>query len=406
MARGKSASHTGEESPMLTTELLRFDIDKTTVKPRYLRRKHADHYLSMAGRVLDIYLQHVGKSRQELESALVEFESDSVSYRIIRGLAKMVEKFCQFTPPAKLDYEHLRQQLFDFAEAHRPIVLQPDLVHQTTRAEVLQQFTAEHGALPEDLYGDLPEKQILVSVDSQVTPEMIVRRYNLALAQGMLYRCHHLQIQIWDGYKIIFQYLKLARLMHGIRRVDDHYTVDVDGPVSLFRKSQKYGVKMAMFLPALMLAEKWQMSATVSTRKGQRYFYLNQDCGLSSYYKGDSGFDSSVEEAFQANFTKRETEWQIQREGEIVDLGESVLIPDFKFIHPDGRQVLLEIVGFWTPEYLEKKLQKLRQANLSNLIVAVNETLNCSREDFTGPVIFYKTRLKVKDVLAVLEDLS
>ncbi len=33
----------------------------------------------------------------------------------------------------------------------------------------------------------------------------------------------------------------------------------------------------------------------------------------------------------------------------------SVMIPDlFRLVHPDGRTFLLEIVGYWRPEYLKR----------------------------------------------------
>jgi len=56
------------------------------------------------------------------------------------------------------------------------------------------------------------------------------------------------------------------------------------------------------------------------------------------------------------------------------------MLPDFAIEHPDGRRVMFEIVGFWTPEYLEEKLAKIRAADRDNLIVAVSERLDCSSE--------------------------
>jgi predicted nuclease of restriction endonuclease-like RecB superfamily len=44
----------------------------------------------------------------------------------------------------------------------------------------------------------------------------------------------------------------------------------------------------------------------------------------------------------------------------------------------DGRRWLLEIVGFWTPQYLERKLALLRLARLSNLILCVDEARSCA----------------------------
>jgi len=37
------------------------------------------------------------------------------------------------------------------------------------------------------------------------------------------------------------------------------YEAVLDGPASLFSKSQKYGIRMANFLPALPLCDRWEM---------------------------------------------------------------------------------------------------------------------------------------------------
>ncbi len=388
---------------MLTSDLLRFSIDDRTITPRYIKRKHAETYLRIASDLLNIYQAHINKPRCELDKALTDYESDRVGYKILRGLAKMLDGFAEYEPLNNFDYPDLRRQLFSFAEKHRPVVRKQDLIHRETREIILAKFAAETSLEPDELYGDLPEKHILVALQKDVEPVDLIRRYNLALAQGILYRCTRIAVKVWDGYKIIFRYLKLAQLIHKVHKEDDHYLIEIDGPFSLFRKTQKYGVNLARFLPALLLADKWQMWAWVNTYEGERCFVLDQNCGLVSHYKKGHPFDSSVEEAFYNNFSKRKKNpWQILQEAEILDIGENVLIPDFKLMHPGGHEVLLEIVGFWTPEYLNKKIEKLSQVRLNNLIIAVNENLNCSKEDFTGHVIFYKNRLKVKDVLETL----
>jgi predicted nuclease of restriction endonuclease-like RecB superfamily len=63
----------------------------------------------------------------------------------------------------------------------------------------------------------------------------------------------------------------------------------------------------------------------------------------------------------------------------------------------------MEIIGYWTPEYLNRKINKLKQFKKKNLILAVNSQLNCSRDDFDAEVLLYRTGIKVKDVLAALE---
>ena len=47
-----------------------------------------------------------------------------------------------------------------------------------------------------------------------------------------------------------------------------------------------------------------------------------------------------------------------------------MLIPDFGF-EKEGLKVYLEVVGFWTPDYLERKIRKLSSiAGVDMIIVA------------------------------------
>ena len=389
---------------MLTADLVRSTIEGETIRPRYITRKQAAYYLKVAAELTDLIRQHAGKPRRELEEALIRLEGSRVGYKIFRGLASIVLKSTEFRPEQELDFPALRLQLFAFAEQFRPIIQTSDLLHQASRETVLQAYREQFGGLPRDLYGDLPEAHLLCITGPFPDPEAVLRRYNLALAQGLLYHCVRMQVRLWDSFKVVLRYLKLAGLMHHIMPEGESYRILVDGPVSLFQRTRRYGVNMSRFLPGLLLAQKWQMLAEISTPSGEKRFYLDQNCGLSSHYGRDDPFDSKVEAAFHRQFCKRKTEWHIEREGEIVDLGDTVLIPDFRFVHPDGRTGLLEIVGFWTPEYLQKKIDKINRAKRDDLLIAVNEKLNCSRDSFHGPVIFYKTRVKVKEVLAWLEN--
>ena len=68
----------------------------------------------------------------------------------------------------------------------------------------------------------------------------------------------------------------------------------------------------------------------------------------------------------------------------------------------------MEIVGFWHPDYLRRKLDKVKQADMANLILAVSERLNVGEEDIQeipGPVMFFKGKLEPRKVLEVVEEL-
>jgi len=110
-----------------------------------------------------------------------------------------------------------------------------------------------------------------------------VTRYNLALAQAVLYDATEMRIRVWDHFGTVFSYVKLFGLMHRIYPIDSDgervantdqaagYEAVLDGPASLFSKSQKYGIRMANFLPALpsVTAGRWLVRSS-STRRRRR----------------------------------------------------------------------------------------------------------------------------------------
>lgn len=395
---------------MLTSDLIRYRIIDDQITPAYITRKEAGRYLRVSEDLIGIYTSSVGLTQGEIKRRLEDYESTSTDYRIFRGLAKLLEEKATFSPPSDWDYPRLREKVFHQATKEYPIVIQPDLIYQTRRENVLESIAQKLGVstqeLGDGLYGDLPQNHILVDME-EITPEGLLRRYNLALAQGILYRALRMRIELSSNYKAVFRYIKLAGLIYLIEKNPQGvYSITLTGPASLLRRTQKYGVNMARFLPGLLLASKWRMWADVSTPAGLKVFSLNQDCGLHSHYHPEKLFDSKLEEIFACRFKKRQTEWKMEREGEIIDLRGRVFIPDFTFTHQDGRKASLEIVGFWTPEYLEKKLEKLRAAGRRDLIVAVNQTLNCSPDDFSGPVIFFKYALQPSQVLEKLKEIG
>ena len=101
------------------------------------------------------------------------------------------------------------------------------------------------------------------------------------------------------------------------------------------------------------------------------------------------------------------TEWELVRENDVLEFGAKVMSPDFALEHPDGRRAILEIVGFWTPEYLSERLGKIRTADMDNLSLAVSERLDCAEENFgaaADPVLWFKTGIHVYDIIDLAEE--
>jgi predicted nuclease of restriction endonuclease-like RecB superfamily len=195
---------------------------------------------------------------------------------------------------------------------------------------------------------------------------------------------------------------------------DHGFTLTIDGPSSLFKPSTRYGLALAKMIPALLHVTRWSLQAllqqrdpyTKVIRKGR--FTLNSDCGLVSHYSPGKPYDSLLEESFANRWKSLKTEWRLEREVDLIPIPGSVMIPDFRLVHPDGRVFLLEIVGYWRPEYLQKKFYQVRRSNCDNLVLAISERLNLAKagvqlNDVPARVVWFKEKLSPKAVLAAIE---
>ena len=97
----------------------------------------------------------------------------------------------------------------------------------------------------------------------------------------------------------------------------------------------------------------------------------------------------------------------LDREPEPVAAGPTLIFPDFLRPHrllPE-RWLLVEIAGFRTPEYLQNKLARLREAGVNRLLLCIDEARGCAREQLPPgmPVLSFKRRVDAAAVLRVAE---
>jgi hypothetical protein len=404
---------------MLKSELIRprIKIQDGQVFTRPLKADY--HYLAVANDLIRLFQAHRGRSRGEWAEILRDYEGDRLDYPIIRGLAAVLESQGTFGSEPPVEPVALRTALF-----HRgPITTRRDLFNLTTRpqalAETAAQFDLTTDQAEQVLFADLAEEQILLDPGQPFSPGDLIARYNLELARGLLYWAREVRIWIQGNYKDLFRYIKLFKLMYTIRPDKEAagYRVTLHGPLSPFVKSTiRYGLQFAKFLPALLLCDRWRMEADVLPPKAPGpeplLYRLDYRTDLRGHFRGSTPFDSRLEADFAAEFEAKysgpKRKWELAREDELIVVGDTVMIPDFSLTHrKDGRRALLEIVGFWHPRYLQRKLAKVRQAGRQDLILLVYESVNVAEGAFeeasAGKVLTFSRKPILKDVLAAAE---
>jgi len=375
---------------MLPRELLVVRKRKGSIIPRYLSDTN------LAEELIQIFKKYQGKKYKKLLEKREELEGDN--FKVVRGLSTLLERRCSFTPSSELPGSEVRSFLFEHGFV-TTLEERDKLLEESS-----QFFHVSKSKVEEAMFSDLWDEQILSEFNT-LTPDELIQRYNLSLTQTLLFDALGLNFKVEGNYQYIFRQIKYLGLMY---EIDDG--VRVTGPGSLFKKNRKYGTSLAKLLPVIMNAEKWQIHAIIETTIGgePRVLDFNLDSenkvALPIYKESIAHFDSEVEQQFYRDFKALNLGWEIVREPDVVKAGNYVVIPDFGF-YKDGLKHYLEIVGFWTPEYLEKKISKLKDAE-ATITVAVNENLNCKKQDFLGDVIFYNNKIPMMDIVRILRDIE
>src|SRR5262249_43155575 len=146
-----------------------------------------------------------------------------------------------------------------------------------------------------------------------------------------------------------------------------------------FSATQKYGLQLALFLPAVLLCRDFELKAELrwGAERKPKTFVLTSGDGLVSHYT-DSGMYVPPELGmFGELFRKRIDTWDMVEETEVFPLGSGFWVPDFRLRHrATERTVLLEVLGFWRRASAERHLERLRRHVREPFLLAVSDQLH------------------------------
>lgn len=383
---------------------------------RLTRLRHAP-YVEYARRMIATYTHGIGRTRRDLHRAiamLLAAEPDCPPRRV-EAFCKLLDDVGEYDRDSGDKSASLRLKVFDLASRYHPLVTRAERIFEHVEDEVKQLIATQLGQswqqIDRTLYADVIEFQTLQNFDDPPTPQALLARYNVAQIQACLYRCVAMTLHLTSDFKRIVRQIRLLRLLHEIHRLEGDnaggaaYRIDLSGPASILHNTRRYGVDMARLVPVLLACQGWSLEATIQTPWGRpAHLRLSSADGLSSHLPPSEPFDSTVEQAFFDKWGPDPRDgWRLFREDVILQQGQSVFFPDFVFRRGNGEEAYLEVVAFWTPQYLEQKRQTLLRFGRHRILLAVAEA--CLREGTTIPddVIVFKTALKPDAVLGRLK---
>ncbi|MDQ3062501.1 MAG: DUF790 family protein [Acidobacteriota bacterium] len=386
---------------MLTSDLAVNWRRGDKIFPRLIKTDNAN-FQRDAEILIEIFDEFLGKTRGELERELEEYIGTGTDYRILRGFIKLLTDRCKFATSSVAEPIEIRQKVFLEARKFQPVL--PD---SQSKGEVLkliaEELNTDADTIFSNLYADLSAQQKLISFDP-ITPTDLLDRYNLAQAQALLYKCVEMKIRVAPSgaanYRAIFGWIKHFGLIHSvIGNATNGYEIILTGAASLFHRSQKYGIRMSVFLPALLLYKNWKMAAEIANKEAGNSFYelTSEQTELVSCYFDEPEYANPIFERLKKDWEKSHVSWKLEENKEVLDLGKTAFIPDFVLVSPAEEKIYLDVLGFWTPKSLQKRLEEFRGADFKNYILAAWAELRGSREEplwESENVVFFKSKLE------------
>ncbi len=390
---------------MLPSELLAVWKRKGAITPRYARLSPEN--LEVSSILIDAYKRHLGERKKEIKRVVVELEDYGYEYRFVRGLSLLLDRRSSFRRDSRGDSVKLRRTIYEATGKLGPPTTFEDRRRIVESVASELKLTAE--VVEELLYADL-DLELILDAFEPPSPEELLKQYNLSLTQTLMFDSTEMSFTSTGNWQRIFHSIKRAGLIYDITR-NGSFRVHIDGPGSLFKLTRRYGTSIAKLIPVVVSSPDWKIEAKILWKYTNEICDFKLECSkhgalLKKQHAESVTYDSAVEEDFALRFNALDSGWQLKREPEPIVAGKRVIIPDFS-LERDGLKVFLEIIGFWTAEYLKRKVEKLSLVDV-DMLLAVDETLACEKvtnlEKQGKRVIYFRNKIPLAPILRYLQE--
>jgi predicted nuclease of restriction endonuclease-like RecB superfamily len=240
------------------------------------------------------------------------------------------------------------------------------------------------------LWSDLPRERPVELPDGRPSELEVAAAANAHLLQRAMMRAQTAKLRAWgDAGQLIHTAAARGLLTTLTRGARDETILDIVGPLALFHRTGVYGRALAGLVPLLAGCEHFELELL---SRGHDHFYTVHIASPVLLPPVPARLD--LPELRLVRLTKELA--RIDKSLVVtpcpppITAGASLVCPDL-VLERDGRSTFVELIGFWTVEFLEHKLALYREAGIIDVIFCVDETRGCTNDGLpaTLPIVPY-----------------
>ncbi len=400
---------------MLTSDHVLATKRDGELKLRKMDTKIRSRAAEIAARYVTIARASVGESRSEVLEAMGHVKVDNRDVKLADGLRKLVLDRCDFEVQTKLDPVALRQEVFTrAADARRSDAFDRDAL--------LAEIASSHSVTAEEverlLFADLKSAHRLLAFDDISGAEVAVH-WERSQVQAVLLRAESVTVEVESqdaaGYRALFRTMKFRRLLYRIEPLPEAkgYRITIDGPFSLLQSVTKYGLQLALVLPAIRACDRWSLDAKIRWGKQRTRLRFRADGGREKDGEGAPvALPDEVEKLrakMAARHEKGTSKWACEPAEAVVSLpGVGECVPDLVF-RKGKSTVYLEVMGYWSRDAVFKRVELAEKGLAVPMLFAASTRLRVSEkllaESKSAALYVYKGVMSAKTIEAKLDAL-
>ncbi|MGH7320920.1 MAG: DUF790 family protein, partial [Candidatus Rokuibacteriota bacterium] len=325
----------------------------TQVVPHFL----GEHDHPWLRSLLDEHERFIGRPQRDLDARLREplpSESPPGKVKLALGVLSRLRRghrSAAVVPPR-------RARALVFVEAARTSEASPIVL-----AKVAASLGVTVAELRDSLFADLPGERLVTAPGQPLSAAELALRSNLALVQALLFHATALAIDLEGNTRALVRHAKWRGLICTVaeRPGPEGVSLEISGPFALFRNTRLYGRALGELIPLLAWCARFRLRARCILDGRPLTLQLTTGDPISPS-TAPRPYDSRLEERFAREFRRLVPEWDVIREPEPIAVDGTLIFPDFALQHrrDPGRRWLLEVMGFWTPDYVARKLALYR----------------------------------------------
>jgi predicted nuclease of restriction endonuclease-like RecB superfamily len=252
------------------------------------------------------------------------------------------------------------------------------------------------------LWADLPRERPVELPQGRPSELEIAAFANIQLIQRGLRRAQSIVLRVWGDAGAIIRAAAVRGLLSTLSVGAQGETVlEIVGPLALFHRTSVYGHAIAGLVPFLAGCERFELELSAESATSAYTMQLSSPVLLPGAPAELS--ETSVRARLARDLVRR-AQLFVRPSPPPIVAGTQLVCPDLA-IGIAGACWYVEIIGFWTAEYLARKLARYREAGITHVIFCIDELRTCA--DDVPPagarVIGFRRYVDAEHVLEMIE---